>query len=118
MLWYNAVLGKAEETVCKQAGECILLLSKWRSRISGLSCRSRTELHVTCFLKFLFRKESWETSEEQCESSAGLEVVSSHQGAHCVRKLGIQSSRIKILAGEWTQGVMLSCETVCCVTWC
>lgn len=103
MLWYNAILGEAEERVCKQAGECILLLSKWRSRISGLSCKSRTEVHVTCFFKFLFRKEGWETSEEQHKSNAGLEVVSSHQGAHCVKKLGIQSSWIKILAGEWTR---------------
>lgn len=62
-LWYNATLDvdKAEERICKQAGECILLLSKWRSKISGLStcmlaCQSKPELHFKCFLKFLFRK--------------------------------------------------------------
>lgn len=126
-LWYNATLSvdKAEERICKQAGECILLLHKWRSKINRLSiclcmlaCKSKPELCFKCFLKFLFRKERWETSEEQRESNTGLEVVTSHQGAHCVRRLGIQSSRVKVSDSEWTQGVIPSCETVWCVTWC
>lgn len=39
MLWYNATLNvdEAEEMVSKQAGECILLRSKRRSKTSGLS---------------------------------------------------------------------------------
>jgi len=83
-----------------------------------LACKRRPELHFNCFLKFLFRKERWEASEEQHESIAGLEVVSSNQGAHPARRLGIQNSWVKIPDSEWTQGVTLSCETVWCVTWC
>lgn len=115
---------EAEERVCKQAGECILLLSKWRSENGGLSIclyaglQSRPERYFKCFMKFLLRRERWETFEEQPKSSACLEVVRSHQRAHCARRLGIQSSQVKIPGREWTQGVVLSCGSVWCVTWC